>query len=133
MSLIVAGRSCDACSLCCILPDIDALEKPANATCRHCAPDKRCNIYANRPALCADFYCTWMKDASMGPEWQPVRAHMMVYMQGPQITVLVDPAYPEVYNQTPYREQLAQWAAHAEPAGGFVIVFVGDTAIKIEP
>ncbi|WP_071834296.1 hypothetical protein [Pararhizobium antarcticum] len=133
MSAIVAGRSCDSCSLCCILPDIDALEKPANTVCRHCAPESRCLIYLDRPQLCADFHCAWMTDGAMTAEWEPSRAHMMVYSQGPQITVLVDPAYPEAHRQTPYREQLAQWASSAAPSGGFVIVFVGDTAIKIEP
>jgi len=133
MSLIVPGRSCDTCSLCCILPDIDALEKPANTVCRHCAPGNGCRIYTSRPRLCADFYCRWMTEVAMSAEWQPARAHMMVYTQGPQITVLVDPAYPDAHKQAPYREQLEQWASTADLSGGFVIVFVGDTAIKIEP
>jgi len=133
MSHVVPGRSCDACSLCCILPDIDALAKPANAVCRHCEPGAGCRIYAGRPQLCADFHCRWITDASMSPAWEPSLAHMMVYAQGPQITVLVDPAYPDVYMQEPYREDLQQWAAEIDASGGFVIVFVGDTAIKIEP
>lgn len=133
MDYTVPGRSCDACSLCCILPDIDALAKPANVVCRHCTPGQGCLIYADRPKLCADFHCKWMKDASLAAAWEPARAHMMVYTQGPQITVLVDPAHPDVYMQAPYREELQQWATDIDADGGFVIVFVGDTAIKIEP
>ncbi|WEZ84870.1 hypothetical protein P6U16_10240 [Rhizobium sp. 32-5/1] len=133
MSHIVPGRSCAACSLCCILPDIDALAKPANTVCRHCAPGVGCLVYADRPQLCADFHCRWITDVSMAPAWEPTLAHMMVYAQGPQITVLVDPAQPDAYMQAPYWEDLQQWAADIDASGGFVIVFVGDTAIKVEP
>ncbi len=133
MSPIVPGRTCGTCSLCCILPDIDALSKPANAVCRHCVPGQGCRIYADRPKLCADFQCRWIEDALLPPEWEPARAHMMVYEQGRQITVLVDPAHPDVWRHAPYHDQLMQWAIEADPLGGFVIVFVGDAAIKIEP
>lgn len=133
MSHTVPGRSCDTCSLCCILPDIDALEKPANAVCHHCTPGLGCRIYEDRPQLCADFHCRWMTDPGLDSAWEPALAHMMVYAQGPQITVLVDPAHPDAYMQSPYREDLQRWAADIDARGGFVIVFVGDTAIKIEP
>lgn len=133
MSRPVPVRSCDGCSLCCILPDIDALEKPANTVCRHCAQGQGCLVYADRPQLCADFHCRWITDISMPAAWNPAVAHMMVYAQGPQITVLVDPAYPDAHRQAPYREDLQQWATEIDASGGFVIVFVGDMAIKIEP
>ncbi|MDO9415578.1 hypothetical protein [Pararhizobium sp.] len=134
---MVAGqtveRACGTCSLCCDLPEIDAFSKPANQLCGHSDPVKGCRIYADRPALCRAFLCSWMKKLAMHDSWQPMVCHMLVYEQGPQITVLVDPAHPDAWTRPAYFAQLEQWAADVEPAGGFVIVFVGDEAVKIMP
>lgn len=125
------GRSCGSCTLCCRLPEIEAFAKPANVLCSHCRPGAGCTIYATRPALCRDFLCLWRTSASLGPEWNPAETGMMVYVQGPQTTVLVDPALPDAWKREPYAARLRQWAAEAEPLGGYVIVFVGDAVFKI--
>ncbi|PYE98160.1 hypothetical protein C8J35_104136 [Rhizobium sp. PP-F2F-G38] len=127
------ARHCRTCTLCCRLPDIDALDKPANAWCRHCVAERGCTIYAERPALCRDFLCAWMTKPDLEPEWDPLVAHMMVYEQGPQTTVLVDPDYPTIWQQAPYKGLLERWAAQAEARGGYIIVFVGDDVFKVEP
>ena len=126
-------RSCGTCTLCCRLPDIDELDKPANDWCRRCLPGRGCAAYTSRPQLCRDFLCAWMTDASYGPEWTPTQANMMVYAQGPQITVLVDPAFPDAWRNEPHASRLRQIAADAEADGGYVIVFVGDDVFKVEP
>jgi len=74
-----------------------------------------------------------MTSRSLGPEWTPSTAHMMVYAQGPQTTVLVDPAYPDAWKNEPHGSQLRRLAAQAESSGGYVIVFVGDAVFKVEP
>ncbi|MGV1769484.1 YkgJ family cysteine cluster protein [Agrobacterium vitis] len=125
-------RTCGTCTLCCRLPDIDALAKPANTWCIHCTAGKGCTIYSERPQLCRDFLCLWMKSDSLGPEWEPAKAKMMVYTQGPQITVLVDPAFPQVWRNEPYASAMRRWAADAETTGGYVIVFVGEDVVKID-
>jgi hypothetical protein len=130
---ILAGRSCAACTLCCRLPEIDQFSKPANAWCVNCVAEKGCMIYENRPALCRDFLCLWLTSDALGDEWNPLRSHMMVYTQGPQFTILVDPDHPDIWRREPYRARLDQLASDAEAEGGYVIVFVGDEAIKIEP
>lgn len=56
---------------------------------------------------------------------------MMIYRQGPQITVLVDPDYPDIWRSEPYHRQLRAWADAAEPDGGYVIVFCQDDVFKI--
>ncbi|GEO86057.1 MULTISPECIES: hypothetical protein [Alphaproteobacteria] len=127
----VHGRACGACTLCCELPDIDELDKPANTLCRHCARDQGCLAYEARPATCRAFYCAWMTDADMADEWDPAVSHMMVYAQGPQLTVLVDPRHPQVWTQKPYHGQLQRWAAQAAANGGYVIVWVGDEVFKV--
>ena len=130
---LVPGRSCDGCMLCCRLPDIDELDKPANAACRHCLQSGGCAIYDQRPALCRDFHCLWRTAAGLDDRWHPNRSGMMIYRQGPQLTVLVDPDREAEWEDGPYRRQLEAWAADAEESGGYVIVFTGDRVEKLEP
>jgi hypothetical protein len=127
----LSTRTCRTCTLCCRLPDIEALDKPANASCRHCS-GSGCTIYALRPAPCRDFLCLWRTNAALGPEWDPLVARMMVYEQGPQTTVLVDPDHPLAWREDAYARQLAEWARDAATCGGYVIVFVGDDVFKVE-
>lgn len=128
-----SGRSCNTCTLCCRLPEIDELSKPANAWCVNCVEGKGCTIYADRPTLCRDFLCLWMTDARLGPEWDPATSHMMVYAQGRQLTVLVDPDYPAMWKTEPYAGHLRQWAIEAQQHSGYVIVFAGDDVFKVDP
>lgn len=72
-----------------------------------------------------------MTDDGLGEVWEPSRSHMMIYRQGPQITVLVDVDHPDIWRSEPYHTQLQAWAAEAEPAGGYVIVFWQDDVFKI--
>ena len=127
----VPGRVCGTCTLCCRLPDIDLFDKPANAWCRHCIDGKGCSIYDDRPSVCRDFLCLWMIEEGLGAVWEPSRSHMMIYRQGPQMTVLVDPDHADIWRREPYHAQLRIWAVEAEPAGGYVIVFQGDDVFKI--
>ena len=125
------ARSCGTCTLCCRLPEIEALSKPADAWCRHCTGHS-CAIYVDRPQLCRDFLCRWMTDPAMPDHWQPLRSHMLVYEQGPQVTVLVDPDHPDVWLQAPYSAELQRMAETAEERGDYVILFCGDEVKKIE-
>lgn len=74
-----------------------------------------------------------MTEKDLGPEWEPSVANMMVYRQGPQVTVLVDPAHPAIWKSAPYAAQLRQWAKAEEARGGYVIVFAGDAVFKVDP
>ena len=130
-SLPVAGRSCGTCTLCCRLPEINLFDKPANARCTHCIDGKGCSIYAERPSVCRDFLCLWMTGEELGEEWDPARSHLMIYSQGPQMTVLADPDQPDLWRREPYLPQLKAWAGEAERTGGYVIVFRGEEVHKI--
>ncbi len=130
-SPIVAGRSCGTCTLCCRLPEIDAFDKPADVWCTHCVAGQGCSIYADRPSVCRDFLCLWMTREDLGAEWEPARSHLMIYGQGPQITVLADPDQPDLWRREPYHGQLKAWAGEMAPAGGYVIVFWRDEVHKI--
>ncbi|CAN7716573.1 hypothetical protein [Neorhizobium sp. LjRoot104] len=58
---------------------------------------------------------------------------MLVYDQGPQLTVLVNPHHPATWRQEPYSSDLKDWARAAEARGHYVILFCGDEVVKIEP
>ncbi|CDN56903.1 Blr5563 protein (plasmid) [Neorhizobium galegae bv. officinalis bv. officinalis str. HAMBI 1141] len=128
-----AARSCGTCTLCCRLPEISALDKPPDAWCRHCTEGQGCAIYTDRPQLCRDFLCLWMTDPGVPEVWQPLTSKMLVYEQGAQLTVLVDPDHPDVWKQAPYRSDLNDWAEAAQARGHYVILFCGDDVMKIEP
>uniref|UniRef100_UPI003100AFE0 hypothetical protein n=1 Tax=Neorhizobium sp. EC2-8 TaxID=3129230 RepID=UPI003100AFE0 len=129
----MAARYCGTCTLCCRLPEISALDKPPDAWCRHCTEGQGCSIYADRPQLCRDFLCMWMTDSGVPEAWQPLRSKMLVYEQGPQLTILVDPDHPDVWKQEPYLSDLNAWAEAAQARGHYVILFSGDEVVKIEP
>jgi hypothetical protein len=113
------------------LPEIESLSKPADVWCDNCT-GTGCAIYADRPKLCRDFLCRWMTDETLPDTWRPLTPHMLVYEQGPQLTILVDPDYPDIFTQEPYRSDLDRWAQHAEGEGRYVILFCGDEVRKIE-
>lgn len=123
---LVPGRDCDGCSLCCILPDIAEFDKPANQACRHCLPGGGCDAYAARPATCRDFFCHWRTDATLGDEWDPRVSRMMMYGQGPQLTVLVEPEAAAIWREAPYRGWLEARARAVKPEGGYVVVYAGE-------
>jgi hypothetical protein len=123
---LVPGRDCGSCSLCCILPDIKEFDKPANQPCRHCLSGGGCDAYAQRPATCRDFFCLWRTDPSLGAEWDPRVSRMMMYAQGPQLTVLVEPAASSNWQETPYRGELEARARRLRPEGGYVVVYSGE-------
>ena len=123
---LVPGRDCGSCSLCCILPDIEEFDKPANEPCRHCLPGGGCDAYDVRPSTCRDFYCLWRTDPTLGDEWEPRLSRMMMYGQGPQLTVLVEPDAGAIWREVPYLGWLEARARVLKPMGSYVVVYAGE-------
>ncbi|ODS54343.1 MAG: hypothetical protein ABS40_14675 [Agrobacterium sp. SCN 61-19] len=123
---LVSGRDCGTCSLCCILPDIAEFDKPANEPCRHCLVGGGCDAYDVRPATCRDFFCLWRTDATLGPEWEPSVSRMMMYAQGLQLTVLVEPEAGQIWREARYLDWLEKRARVLKPQGGYVVVYAGE-------
>ena len=69
MEFLVAGRDCGACTVCCTVLALDALNKPSGVTCSHC--EKGCLIHPNRPQACRDFYCAWRMLEIFPDDWRP--------------------------------------------------------------
>ncbi len=125
-----AQRSCGSCTLCCRLPEIDEFAKPPDVACSHCT-GSGCAIYDGRPQVCRDFLCRWMTNPAFPDTWRPQTSHILVYDQGQQVTVLVDPDYPEAWREEAAQAAIAQWAADAEKEGRYLILFCGDYVEKM--
>ena len=55
------GRTCGACTVCCVNVEIDdpELKKPDEVVCPNLLPAGGCGIYAARPRTCATWFCGW--------------------------------------------------------------------------
>ena len=55
-------NSCGECNVCCILPKVSAIDKPANQPCRYLQRGENgCTVYARRPMCCQKYACLWLQ------------------------------------------------------------------------
>ena len=137
-SRVVPGRECGTCTLCCKVAAVEELSKPNGVWCHHCLKGKRCAIYDERPPSCRSFYCQWMVETGLGPEWKPERAKFALVKTeaGRRLTALVDPGFPSAWRRSPYYENLKQWATLGVarlPQVYLVDVLIGTRSIVILP
>ncbi len=135
---VVPGRSCGTCTMCCKAVGVVEIDKPGGVWCRHCVSGKRCTIYEARYVSCRTFYCEWMVQKALGPEWKPDRAKFVLANTdaGRHLTACVDPGYPSAWRRSPYYEQLRQWAAEGLqrfPDLHIVNAMIGSRCIVILP
>ncbi len=129
------GRACGTCTMCCKIPRIDVLQKPAGKWCVNCAPGKGCKIYETRPIICRRFLCVWMQNPNIGPEWKPEKSKMYLSyeLSGERLAAHVDPAAPGAWRKEPYYSDLKRWSKEAAQREHQVSVFIGRHAIVILP
>ena len=110
--LLVPGRSCGTCSLCCKVYSIKEIAKPAGRWCVHRARGVGCSIHASRPRSCSDFFCSWLVDPNLGPEWKPEIARFVLSSDATHraIVVTVDPGQPRAWKREPYYAMLKKFA-----------------------
>lgn len=132
---LVPGRTCGTCMMCCKVPAVEEFSKPPGVWCRHAVSGKGCAIYADRPAGCRAFYCSWIQDASFGPEWKPEKAKFVVYLQrnGANVQVAVDPNFPNAWTREPFHSRIRGWVADGAERGRFVFVRIGMRMIALLP
>ena len=130
-----AERSCGSCTLCCKLFPVPELDKPAGRWCRHIAQGRGCGIHLTRPPVCRAFWCQWIENPDLGPEWKPEIAKFVlsIYPGSNSLAVTVDPASPASWRREPYLSSLRRFAAAALAQGDQVIVFRGDHGTAILP
>ncbi len=121
--MTVSQRSCGDCSLCCKTMGVIELAKPRNTWCLHFVSGKGCGIYETRPPTCREFFCRWIQDTNLGPEWKPSKSKMvMVDSAQNQLTVFVDPGAAGVWRREPYYSQLMQMAKNGWAHDGMLMV-----------
>lgn len=110
------SRECGACSMCCKLPSIAALNKPADRWCKHCVPGLfGCTIYADRPEACVEFQCEWLRHEDLPDVWYPANSKMVLNVGPSQgqfrfMNVMVDPGSPNRWRESPYHALLRHMA-----------------------
>jgi hypothetical protein len=132
----VDGRSCGNCSLCCKLAKVDELDKPSGVWCRHCAPGRGgCTIYETRPPVCRNYFCSWIVDSRLGPEWYPLTSKMILSLEnsGQRVCVRVEPGHADAWRREPYYSQLKTWSRAAVEARRQIVVFINKRVIVILP
>jgi hypothetical protein len=118
--------------MCCKVPHIKSLEKPPGKWCQHAVFGKGCGIYADRPTACSAFYCEWMRNPSLGPEWKPDKAKFVVSNLA-FLNIWVDPSVPDAWTKPPYSAQIKKWAVEGPQRGKFVLVRIGPRLIAVLP
>ena len=132
---LVPGRFCETCTVCCKAFGIPELDKAPGQWCRHVVQARGCGIHAERPQTCRLFFCHWMRNGSLGPEWRPDRAKFVMYteMEGRRLVVAPDAGLPTSWRRPPYLPQFRRWAAMGATKGHQILVFIGDRATAVLP
>lgn len=115
------ARICGPCSLCCRLEKITELHKPRYVLCSHCVLQggNNCSIYAQRPASCSHFKCSWLIDET---KHRPDLAHLYAVKANDGVMrVMVDPAFPQAWQEGLGKEVVETFVE----AGFHVLVLVG--------
>ncbi|MFZ4540891.1 MAG: hypothetical protein ACOYNL_03640 [Rickettsiales bacterium] len=106
-------RSCGDCAMCCKIPLIPELEKPAMSWCQHCSTRASCDIHPTRPQRCRDYQC-YFTMSDLGEEWRPNKARFMISTFPGKLLLLVDPSRPDSWRKEPYFNTLKHWSTQVE-------------------
>jgi len=131
------NRHCGICSLCCKLPDIKEIGKPAGVWCEHCRPGRGgCAIFSSpeRPSICHAYECSWRQRPDGVPEeFRPDRVHAIidgVTDREDALRVLVDPHYPDAWRSGAFGRYLQSLAGRGIVIG---VVRAGKIIATIAP
>lgn len=132
---LVAGRSCDGCTLCCKLLSISELEKPRGVWCPHCDKKHGCKIYETRPEPCRDFHCGYRRIAQLDERWKPSACKILVNYEVAhnRIAIHVDADRPDAWKTEPFYSTIKAWSRTAEGQGGTVVVWTGSRVTVVTP
>src|SRR5580698_506018 len=133
--VILPGRSCRNCTMCCKLLRIAELNKPINSWCPHCDVGTGCKIYDARPAECADFYCGYLVNSRFGEHWRPSTSKMVVSFKPHtnRVDICVDATRAGSWRREPFYSEIKQLAREAAAERGQVLVWQGGTVTVVFP
>jgi hypothetical protein len=129
------GRECGPCTMCCKVFALPEIGKRAGVWCKYCAPGKGCKIHDNPPDPCRAFFCLWMTDGGMPPEWRPDQARFVltIHPKNGFIYGQVDPGSPGAWRKPPYYDGLRAIAKTLLDERRHLIMFVNDDATLVMP
>jgi hypothetical protein len=132
---LVPGRTCGTCAMCCKVFAIPELDKGVQQWCRHVVQGQGCGIHPTRPETCRRFFCHWLRNPHLGPEWQPNRARFLIYTEagGRRMVVAPDAGAPTAWRREPYYAQFKRWAAAGASSNHQILVFNGKRATAVLP
>jgi hypothetical protein len=130
----VSGKSCGSCTMCCKVYDVPMLSKPAGKWCTHCKPGNGCSIWETRPDFCQSFFCRYMLDANLGPEWKPdLCKFVMSYQPNGTFAVTCDHGFRHAWKQEPYYSAIKRMALQLLNNGITLYVVDGVSKIIVTP
>ena len=135
-SRVVPGKACGSCTLCCKVIAVKDFDKKPGVWCAHCVRGTGCGIYETRPTDCRTFFCEWMLEKNLGPEWKPERCKFALVMgEGGHLTAFVDPGVPSAWRKEPYFTAFRRLAAQGQSTSPqrIVTVRIGARVIVILP
>ena len=121
--------------MCCKVFAIPEVEKGVNQWCRHVVQGQGCGIHPTRPEVCRLFFCHWLRNPNLGPEWRPDRAKFLIFteMGGRRMVVAPDAGAPSSWRKEPFYSQFKRWAAAGAASNHQILVFNGKRATAILP
>jgi hypothetical protein len=88
-------RPCGGCTACCKAFGVPEMNKPKGTWCQHCTVGRECQIYAERPEPCRDFYCLWKVMPDFPEELRPDRCKVVWTMTEDGSTAVATTEYPK--------------------------------------
>ena len=104
-----AERVCGECSLCCTVLRVDPLAKLAGTPCSCLrAGGAGCSIYANRPPICREYRCLWLR-GGLDREDRPDRlgAVFDLWARGTDVRLDIRQTAPGNFDRSPRLRQIA--------------------------
>lgn len=124
------ARTCGTCTLCCKLPRVAELNKPAGVWCVSCHEGQGCTIYDSRPQVCRFYMCGWLGGVG-SDEMRPDKSGVILSLQHVKgfpepytnvVFALVDPDTPDAWQTGPMGEYLESLLLQGEP----ILLTIGD-------
>lgn len=129
----VPGKSCGTCTMCCKVLRVTELNKPTDVWCGHCDKGRGCKIYDTRPTECRTFNCLFLLHEGFPEAWRPSKSKLVLYPQGNDVVVHVDPGAPGAWLTEPFYTALKGLAENQGPLGGMVSARIGERAVVFKP
>ncbi|NQU47746.1 MAG: hypothetical protein HQ519_03785 [Planctomycetes bacterium] len=133
-SMVLPGRGCAGCTMCCKVLKIDAFAKPKGKWCSNCKIGAGCRIYDERPDECSTFVCGYLAWEPISEAWRPDKCKMVLVaeLDGNRIAV-VDPNRMNAWRSEPFYSDLKRLAQLAAEVMNQVVVCIDYRAIVILP